>query len=229
MISDNILVVIPARGGSKGLPGKNIKELCGKPLIGYSIDVARAITTDEHICVSTDDLQIKSVVENYGLKVPFLRPDELATDASTTNDVLLHAIEYYEKQGKQYDRILLLQPTSPLRKEMEVQEALALYNNDIDMVVSVTESHAPSVLCVDNMDGFLELVHNKKALGRQSLPAYYEYNGAIYVINVKSLKEKGLGSFTRKVKYVMPKETSIDIDDIYDFMLAEQVIQYNNR
>lgn len=229
MMSDNILVVIPARGGSKGLPGKNIKELCGKPLIGYSIDVARAITTDEHICVSTDDCQIKSVVESYGLKVPFLRPDELATDASTTNDVLLHAIEYYEKQGKQYDRILLLQPTSPLRKEMEVQEALALYNHDIDMVVSVTESHAPSVLCVDNMDGFLELVHNKKALGRQSLPAYYEYNGAIYVINVKSLKEKGLGSFARKVKYVMPKESSIDIDDIYDFMLAEQVIQYNNR
>ena len=229
MITDNILVVIPARGGSKGLPGKNIKELCGKPLIGYSIDVARTITSDGHICVSTDDNQIKSVVENYGLKVPFLRPEALGTDSSTTNDVLLHAIEYYEKQGRLYEKILLLQPTSPLRTGKEVMEALALYNDDIDMVVSVTESHAPSVLCVDNMDGFLELVHNQKALGRQSLPTYYEYNGAIYVINVKSLKEKGLGSFTRKVKYVMPKETSIDIDDIYDFMLAEQVIQLSNR
>ena len=229
MITDNILVVIPARGGSKGLPGKNIKELCGKPLIGYSIDVARAITTDEHICVSTDDLQIKSVVENYGLKVPYLRPEVLATDSSTTNDVLLHAIDYYEKQGKQYDKILLLQPTSPLRKEIEVKEALALYNQNIDMVVSVTESHAPSVLCIDNMDGFLELVHNKKALGRQSMPKFYEYNGAIYVINVKSLKEKGLSSFTRKVKYIMSKESSIDIDDIYDFMLAEQIVQFNNR
>lgn len=229
MITDNILVVIPARGGSKGLPGKNIKELCGRPLIGYSIDVARTITSDAHICVSTDDSQIKSVVENYGLKVPFLRPEALGTDSSTTNDVLLHAIEYYEKQGRQYEKILLLQPTSPLRTEKEVKEALALYHDDIDMVVSVTESHAPSVLCVDNMDGFLELVHNKRAEGRQSLPTFYEYNGAIYVINVKSLKEKGLGSFTRKIKYVMSKETSIDIDDIYDFMLAEQVIQLSNR
>lgn len=229
MITDNILVVIPARGGSKGLPGKNIRLLCGKPLICYSIDIARAITSDEHICVSTDDNQIKNVVENYGLKVPFLRPEALSTDTSTTNDVLLHAIEYYEKQGRQYDRILLLQPTSPLRTEMEVKEALALYHHDIDMVVSVTESHAPSVLCTDNMDGFLELVHNKRAEGRQSLPTFYEYNGAIYVINVKSLKENGIGSFTRKVKYVMPKETSIDIDDIYDFMLAEQVIQLRNR
>lgn len=229
MISDNILVVIPARGGSKGLPGKNIKELCGKPLIGYSIDVARTITSDDHICVSTDDNQIKSVVENYGLKVPFLRPEALATDSSTTNDVLLHAIEYYEKQGKQYDKILLLQPTSPLRTEMELKEALALYRHDIDMVVSVMKSHAPAVLCKENEDGFLELVHNKNAVGRQSLQTFYEYNGAIYVINVKSLKEKGLASFTRKVKYIMPKESSIDIDDIYDFMLAEQIIQLNNR
>jgi N-acylneuraminate cytidylyltransferase len=229
MIADNILVVIPARGGSKGLPGKNIRLLCGKPLICYSIDIARAITSDENICVSTDDHQIKKVVEDYGLKVPFLRPESLATDSSTTNDVLLHAVEYYEKQGKQYDKILLLQPTSPLRKEMEVKEALALYHHDIDMVVSVTESHAPSVLCIDNMYGFLELVHNKTAASRQLLPTFYEYNGAIYVINVKSLKEKGISSFTRKVKYVMPKSSSVDIDDFYDFMLAEQLIQLNNR
>jgi N-acylneuraminate cytidylyltransferase len=229
MIADNILVVIPARGGSKGLPGKNIRPLCGKPLICYSIDIARAITSDENICVSTDDHQIKKVVEDYGLKVPFLRPESLATDSSTTNDVLLHTVEYYEKQGKQYDKILLLQPTSPLRKEMEVKEALALYHHDIDMVVSVTESHSPSVLCKENMDGFLELVYNKTAASRQSLPTFYEYNGAIYVINVKSLKEKGLSSFVRKVKYLMPKESSIDIDDIYDFMLAEQLIQLNNK
>lgn len=226
---DNILVVIPARGGSKGLPGKNIRTLCGKPLICYSIDIARTVTSDEHICVSTDDAQIKRVVEDYGLEVPFVRPECLSTDTSTTNDVLLHAIDYYEKQGRRYDKILLLQPTSPLRKEVEVKEALALYSHDIDMVVSVTESHAPSVLCVDNKDGFLELVHNKNAVGRQSLQTFYEYNGAIYVINVKSLKEKGLASFTRKVKYIMPKESSIDIDDIYDFMLAEQIIQLNNR
>ena len=222
---ENILVVIPARGGSKGLPGKNIKNLCGKPLISYSIDVARAITSDENICVSTDDQQIINVVEKYGLHVPFLRPAELATDIATTNDVLLHAIDFFEKKGKIYNIILLLQPTSPLRRVEEVKEALALYRKDIDMVVSVTKSHAPAVLCNDNGEGFVELVYNKKAIGRQSLPTFYEFNGAIYVINVYALKTKGLEGFTKRMKYVMPKETSIDIDDICDFLLIESILK----
>lgn len=222
---EDILVVIPARGGSKGLPGKNIKMLCGKPLIAYSIDVARAITSDENICVSTDDQKIIDAVENYGVKVPFVRPAEYATDTATTNDVLLHAVDFYEKQGKYFDKLLLLQPTSPLRKIDEVKEAIALYRDDIDMVVSVTQSHAPAVLCNDNENGYVELVYNKKAGGRQALPIFYEFNGAIYVININSLKEKGLGGFDRRVKYVMPKESSVDIDDIYDFMLIESIIK----
>lgn len=222
---DNILVVIPARGGSKGLPGKNIKDLCGKPLIAYSIDVARTITSDENICVSTDDQKIIEAVENYGLKIPFVRPTEFATDTATTNDVLLHAVDFYEKQGKSFDKLLLLQPTSPLRKIEEVKEAIELYRDDIDMVVSVTKSHAPAVLCNDNEEGFVNLVYNKKAGGRQVLPIFYEFNGAIYVINIKALKEKGLGGFDRRVKYVMPKESSVDIDDIYDFMLIESILK----
>lgn len=222
---NDILVVIPARGGSKGLPGKNIKDLCGKPLIAYSIDVARAITTDENICVSTDDQKIIDTVEQYGLKVPFVRPAEYATDTATTNDVLLHAVDFYEKQGRHFDKLLLLQPTSPLRTVDEVKEAMGLYSEDIDMVVSVTISHAPAVLCNDNDFGFVELVYNKNASGRQELPTFYEFNGAIYVINIKALKEKGLGRFNRRVKYVMSKETSVDIDDIYDFMLIETIIK----
>lgn len=221
----NILVVIPARGGSKGLPGKNIKELCGKPLIAYSIDVARIITSDDNICVSTDDKKIIDAVENYGLHVPFVRPAEFATDTATANDVLLHAVDFYEKQGKSFDKLLLLQPTSPLRKIEEVKEAIELYRDDIDMVVSVTNSHAPAVLCNDNEQGFLELVYNKKADVRQTLPTFYEFNGAIYVINIKALKEKGLGGFDKRVKYIMPKESSVDIDDIYDFMLIESIIK----
>lgn len=222
---NDILVVIPARGGSKGLPGKNIKDLCGKPLIAYSIDVARAITSDENICVSTDDQKIIDTVERYGLKVPFVRPAEYATDTATTNDVLLHAVDFYEKQGRHFDKLLLLQPTSPLRTVDEVKEAMGLYREDIDMVVSVTKSHAPAVLCNDNDSGFVELVYNKNAGGRQELPTFYEFNGAIYVINIKALKEKGLGLFNRRIKYVMPKETSVDIDDIYDFMLIETIIK----
>lgn len=222
---EEILVVIPARGGSKGLPGKNIKNLCGKPLITYSIDVARAITSDDNICVSTDDQKIIDVVEKYGLHVPFVRPIELASDTASTSDVLLHAIKFYEDKEKKYDKILLLQPTSPLRTVDQVKEAISLYRNDIDMIVSVTKSHAPAVLCNENESGYVNLVYNKHAGGRQSLPTFYEFNGAIYVINVASLKQKGLGDFDKRVKYVMSKETSIDIDDIYDFMLIESIMQ----
>ena len=105
---EDILVVIPARGGSKGLPGKNIKNLCGKPLIAYSIDVARAITIDDNICVSTDDQKIIDVVEKYGLHVPFVRPAELASDTASTNDVLLHAVKFYEDKGKKFNRYCFL-------------------------------------------------------------------------------------------------------------------------
>lgn len=222
---EEILVVIPARGGSKGLPGKNIKELCGKPLIEYSIDIARDITSDENICVSTDDPKIIDVVENYGLHVPFVRPSEYASDIATTNDVLLHAIDFYEKQGRKFKKLLLLQPTSPLRKIKEVKEAISLYRDDIDMVVSVMKSHAAAVICNDNKAGFLELVYNNKAVGRQFIPTFYEFNGAIYVINIESLKEKGLAGFTKRLKYVMPRESSIDIDDIYDFILVEALMK----
>lgn len=219
------LFVITARGGSKGLPGKNIKDLCGKPLIAYSIDVARAFTDDENICVSTDSEEIKQVVETYGLKVPFLRPDYLATDTATSNDVLVHAVQFYEQQGRHYTRLCLLQPTSPLRTVEDVQGALSLYRDDIDMVVSVQKSHAPAVLCQENAEGFVELTFNKKGAGRQQLTDMYEYNGAVYVIRIPSLLEKGMGGFTRRLKYVMSKEHSVDIDDLIDFQLVETMLK----
>ena len=123
---DDILIIIPARGGSKGIPRKNIKPLNGKPLIYYAIDTARAITADENICVSTDDVEIKSVVEAYGLQVPFLRPNALSTDTAGTYEVLIHALNFYEEQGKQYNTVLLLQTTSPFRTAEQVKEALEI-------------------------------------------------------------------------------------------------------
>lgn len=219
------LFVITARGGSKGLPGKNIKDLCGKPLIAYSIDIARAFTGDENICVSTDSQQIIEVVEAYGLKVPFIRPDELATDTATSNDVLVHAVNFYKSQGKEYRRLCLLQPTSPLRTVEDVQGALDLYRDDIDIVTGMVRSHAPSILNEENEEGFMVSVFNKKGLGRQYVKTMYETNGAVYVMNVKSLMEKGMKRFTRKVKYEMSKEHSVDIDDIIDFMLVETIMK----
>lgn len=216
----NILYLIPARGGSKGIPHKNIKPLAGKPLIYYSIDVARELTTDDNICVSTDDDEIIKVVEDYGLKVPFKRPTELATDTASTNDVILHTINYYESIGKQYDVIVLLQPTSPLRKSHHIKEALSLYKSDVDLVVSVMESHAATVLCHENNEGYIELTFNKKIKRRQEVKQFYEYNGAIYIINSKSIMDKTMIGLNKKIKYIMDNISSIDIDTDLDWIIA---------
>ena len=136
------LFIIPARGGSKGLPGKNTMLLKGKPLIHYSIETALALTRVNNICVTTDDAEIRKVAEQKGINVPFLRPPQLASDEASMQDVLLHAIGYYESLGVYYDQVVLLQPTSPLREAADVIRALSLYHADVDMVMSVFETRA---------------------------------------------------------------------------------------
>lgn len=223
------LIVIPARGGSKGIPHKNIKELNGKPLICYSIDVARKFTSDDNICVTTDDDQIINIVENYGLHVPFKRPDYLATDTAGSNEVIVHAYKYYADKGKNYDAIVLLQPTSPFRKVEHLQEAVSMYNEAFDMVVSVKEAASnPYYNCFEeDENGFLKM---SKSLGtkltrRQDAPKAWEYNGSIYVINPKSLLEKGMSGFTLKKKYVMDSFYSVDLDTLFDWKVAELILK----
>ena len=225
------LIIIPARGGSKGIPHKNSKLRNGKPLIGYSIDIARQYTTDENICVTTDDNEIISVVEQYGLKVPFVRPAELATDTASSNDVLVHALNFYETQGRQVDVIILLQPTSPFRKVSFVKEAVDLYNEDLDMVVSVKETSAnPYYNCFEeDKNGFLSIC---KSMGhsitrRQDAPKVWEYNGSIYVINPTSLKDKRMQHFTKVRKYPMSALYSVDIDHPFDWKVAELLLNEN--
>ena len=218
------LVIIPARGGSKGIPHKNIKPLNGKPLIYYTIDCARQIASDENICVSTDDTEIIKCVEEYGLKVPFVRPAELATDSAGTYEVLLHALDFYEKQGRHYDVVLLLQNTSPFRTAEHVKEALELYSKDIDMVVSVSKTRTnPYYNCFEeDQEGFLKKTFDSTSfVRRQDAPVTYEYNGAIYVINPEQMKKKPLGKFTRRVKYVMDDLHSVDLDNMIDWKFAE--------
>lgn len=223
----NSLVIIPARGGSKGIPHKNIKPLAGKPLIEYTIDVARELVPDENICVSTDDQQIIKVVENYGLKVPFVRPAELATDKAGTYEVLLHAINFYEFHSRHFDNIILLQNTSPFRKAEHVREAMKLYNDDIDMVVSVKESGANPYysLFEEDSNGFLHVSKGDgKITRRQDAPKVYEYNGAIYIINIESLKKMPLYAFPHRVKYVMDEKSSLDLDTMDDWRIAEMTV-----
>ena len=134
------LVVIPARAGSKGIPGKNSKLLAGKPLIQYTIEAALEVFDSNQICVSTDSLEIKNLAEKLGLKVPFKRPPELASDYASTRDVLLHAMEFYGNRGTLIDQIVLLQPTSPFRTGRHIEDALHLYSEDLDMVASVQKT-----------------------------------------------------------------------------------------
>lgn len=223
----NILVIIPARGGSKGIIGKNIKPLGGKPLIYYTIDVARTIVDDAKICVSTDDDQIIRVVKQYGLDVPFKRPAELATDTAGSYGVLLHALNFYESKGEHFDAVILLQATSPFRTANHVKEALTLYNKDLDMVVSVKETASnPYFLCFE--EDTKGMLHISKGDGhytrRQDCPPVYEYNGAIYIINPESLKAMPLSKFTKCKKYVMDREHSLDLDTMLDWIVADYMI-----
>ncbi len=222
-----ILYLIPARGGSKGIPHKNIKSLNGKPLILYTVEVARRLAGDADICVSTDDDEIIRVVEQAGLKVPFKRPDELATDTSGSYEVILHALDFYAQKGVKYDVVVLLQPTSPFRTAEHVKEAIELYKPSLDMVVSVCEAAANPyyTLFEENEKGYLARSKTGNFVCRQDCPKVYEYNGAIYVMNVRSLREKALAAFTNIKKYVMPRELSIDLDTPLDWKFAEFLIQ----
>lgn len=221
------LVIIPARGGSKGIPHKNIKELGGKPLICYAIDAARKFTTDDNICVSTDDEDIIKVVEKYGLSVPFKRPDYLATDNAGTNGVLLHALNFYEEKGCRFDMIVLLQVTSPFRRTEDVIEAAKLYDESIDMVTSVMpakcnpyydgfEDNDKGLLTISKGDGTIER--------RQDAPCVWQQNGAVYIINPSQLKAKGLAGMTKIRKYVMDEIHSVDLDTMFDWKVAELML-----
>lgn len=225
-----ILFVIPARGGSKGIPHKNIKLLGGKPLIRYSIDCARQIASDEDICVTTDDAVIIKCVEEYNLKVPFVRPSYLATDTIGTYEVLLHALEYYEKRGCKYDAIVLLQPTSPFRTKNDIEGAIARFHENLDMVVSVKEATTNPYYnsYEEDENGFLVI---SKGDGhycrRQDAPKAWEYNGAVYVINPISLKKMNISEFTRITKYEMDALHSLDLDTLLDWKIAELLINEN--
>lgn len=227
MITDT-LFIIPARGGSKGLPRKNILPINGKPMICYTLDAARGLTSDENICVSTDDLEIKKVVEDYGLKVHFLRPADLATDTAGTREVLLHAIDFYQNNlSRSYSKICLLQPTSPLRTSQHISEAMQLWDEELDMVVSVKESKANPYfnLFEEQRDGFLKKSKKGDFLRRQDCPKVWELNGAIYFINIQSLEVKKISDFRRVKKYVMSEKSSVDVDNIMDFKSVTFLLQ----
>lgn len=224
-----ILSIIPARGGSVRLPGKNIRMLGDKPLIGWSIDVARKVSSIDKIFVSTDCNHIADVCREMKIDVPVLRPKNLASDKSTTIDAVKHAIEYLKDRGEIYDFALILQPTSPLRSADHVRQAIDMVSSKhADAVISVCKcEHSPlwaNTLPDDfSMINFLETKF--KNLPSQELPIYYRLNGAIFLVNINRLYEEETFLLSRN-SYAIEMDTmsSIDIDNEIDFLLAETII-----
>ncbi len=223
--SKRLLAVIPARGGSKRLPRKNVLDLAGKPLIAWTIQEALNCKYIDQVIVSTDDKEISDISKEYGADVPFFRPSELATDEAKTVDVVLHLLDELEKVGERYDYIILLQPTSPLRTAQNIDESVELLQmKNSDAVISVCESEHPPLWCNVlpddmSMDNFLDAsVKNKRS---QDLPKQYRINGAIYISSVKKLKKENSFFLSNNcIAYIMKQNVSIDIDTIDDFDFA---------
>ncbi len=223
------IAIIPARSGSKGLKNKNIKLLNGKPLIAYTIEAALASGICDEVYVSTDSEEYAEIAKSYGASVPFLRSAAASTDVASSWEVVKEALSRYATIGKEFDMITLLQPTSPLRSVQNIEEAYQLYQEkQAKAVVSVCEvDHSPlwSNTISENLslDHFIrEEVMN---IPRQQLQTYYRINGAIYMVEKEFLIISEQIYRSGSYAYRMDKKSSIDIDDEYDFCMAEAILR----
>lgn len=223
------IAIIPARSGSKGLRDKNIKELNGKPLIAYSIEAAIKSGKFDKVFVSTDSQKYADIAQKYGADASFLRSKKNSGDTAGSWDVVREVIDILRTRGEEYDEVMLLQATSPLRSTEDIINAInLLHERNARSVVSLTEcDHSPiwcNTLPKDgNMDNFDRAEY--KDLPRQLLPTYYRYNGAIYLVtndelyNADHMLEHGCYA------YIMPQNRSIDIDTALDFLIAETIMK----
>ena len=224
------VVLICARGGSKGLPGKNIKPLNGIPLIGWSINIAKKIDRVSHIIVSTDSEEIAKVALEYGAEVPFMRPKELAQDDSPEWLVWKHAIKHVESYGNEdIDAIIVLPVTAPLRSVKDVNSCIDLFEeSEVDSVITVSEaSRSPYFnMIVNNDSGYASLVISpeNQITRRQDAPEVFDMTTVAYVVNTNVVKQSN-SIFEGKVKsIIIPQERSIDIDTLLDFKIAECLV-----
>lgn len=216
---------IPARAGSKGLPGKNKRMFAGKPLIAWTILAAKQSSTIDEIVVSTDDAEIADISEQYGGLVPFLRPEYLADDRSATIDVVLHAAQKldWEKNG-----LVLLQPTSPLRRPHDIEACIELLNfNNCSTCISVQENTKPLewLYSLDKKNVLAKVFNGPEVSRRQDAATFVVPNGAVYAGSVAALMQTRQFVNNDTIGYLMPKERSLDIDDVFDFQMAEALFK----
>lgn len=232
----SILAVILARGGSKGIPGKNIKELKGKPLIAYTIEEAKKSEYIDRIILSTDDNEIARVGQDYGAEVPFMRPEELARDDSLSRDAILHALDWLE-ENEDYtpEYLMILQPTSPLREVKDIDNSIEkIVKEDADSIIGICETEKHPYWMIEIKTGEVVPFNKEgiKCTRRQDLPDIYHINGAIYVAktelyikNEEPWRNEKIGT----IPYIMPKERSVDIDNMLDWKLVELLLEEENN
>lgn len=230
-----VLGIIPARGGSKGIPRKNIKDLSGKPLIAHTIEAAKKSGVFTRLILSTDDAEISEVGQKYGVEVPFLRPAELAQDTTPTLPVLIHAVNWLkEKENFLPDYIVILQPTTPLRQPFHLKEAIEfLIASGADSAVSVSEvpgHHNPHWQFLLDSEKKMRIFTGEPLSGiikrRQDLPKTYTRNGAIYAFKTNLLFEPEPTFYGKDARaYLMEEKYSVNIDSPEDFETAERRIK----
>lgn len=226
-----ILGLIPARGGSKGLPGKNTRSFCGRPLISWTIDAALESGCIDALVVTTDDRNIAEVARASGAEVPFLRPPELATDTASSIDVAIHAIDWLQKAGHSFDMMILLEPTSPLREASDIKAGISLLlSSGAGTVVGVcrAESAHPAFMYRRGADGRLTpfLDAQPTGLRRQDIEPVFYLEGTLYVSWIDVFRSRRSFYHDDTVGYEVPKWKSIEIDDMTDFVMAEAVARH---
>lgn len=226
------LAIIPARSGSKGLPDKNIKLLAGRPLIAYSIEAAKSSGLFDTVHVSTDSQHYSDIAAALGADEPFLRSARAASDTASSWDAVREVLERYREMGREFDTFMLLQPTSPLRTAEDIKAAYSqMAIKKANAIVSLCEvDHSPlqcNTLPPDqSLASFIpDSAKNKR---RQDLGVYYRFNGSIYLSRVDSFMATGDIYADRCYGYIMDKQSSVDIDDLFDFKLAEALLALRN-
>lgn len=223
----NILSLIPARGGSKGIKGKNIFPLSGKPLIAWTIEASMKSRYIDSTVITTDSPEIAAISERYGAEVPFMRPSELADDKAKTVDAVIHALNTLADMGRRYDVLVLLQPTSPLRTAEDIDGAIdTFFAAGMRGVVSISPAEdSPLLIRAVSPEGVMTpLLEMNSTCRRQDMPKYYRVNGAIY-INMAGYINVNTSFNDNPVPFIMKESHSVDIDEMKDFALAEYYIK----
>ena len=232
-MTGKVVALVTARGGSKGVPGKNIRLLAGKPLIAWSIEQARAARTVDRVIVSTEDDAIASVARSCGAEIPFMRPAALATDEATSEDVVIHALDWLDREQRSPRLLILVEPTSPLRQPSDLDSAVRLFDSlpQAGAVVSVCEAeHHPAWMGPIGDDGRMaSFAQSIKHTSRHALEVAYRLNGAVYVTETDYFRETHGFYGERTYAYVMPRDRSVDINDELDFIVAEALMQRRLR